>query len=98
MRVCTPSPMPTLAQPPVAAAYVNYFGRLTKVRGSIVVSISACHAEDPGSIPVVEITTAHGAAHGDDAVVRMLRTVMSCVAHGSGLSGCPWRRLVKINR
>ena len=51
MRVCTPSPMPTLAQPPVAAAYVNYFGRLTMVRGSIVVSISACHAEDPGSIP-----------------------------------------------
>ena len=29
---------------------INY-KELFRIRGSIVVSISACHAEDPGSIP-----------------------------------------------
>ena len=37
--------------PPAATANASFGGRCTKVRGSIVVSISACHAEDPGSIP-----------------------------------------------
>ena len=30
---------------------INAALRLQQIRGSIVVSISACHAEDPGSIP-----------------------------------------------
>ena len=72
MRVCTPSPMPTLAQPPVAAAYANYFGRLTKVRGSIVVSISSCHAEDPGSIP---------GRGGEHCSPQRLARAVQCGAH-----------------
>ena len=39
-------------QPPRAQRLGSTLGTmLTHLRGSIVVSISACHAEDPGSIP-----------------------------------------------
>ena len=33
-----------------------------QIRGSIVVSISACHADDPGSIPGRGVFQAHGAS------------------------------------
>ena len=85
MRVCTPSPMPTLAQPPVAAAYVNYFGRLTMVCGSIVVSISACHAEDPGSIPgrggaLLATEAGTGRALRRASVARVTARTVTCLA------------------
>ena len=35
----------------------QFRARSMRVRGSVVVSISACHAEDPGSIPGRGIST-----------------------------------------
>ena len=37
---------------------------MCQIRGSIVVSISACHAEDPGSIPGRGVFAATPRAHG----------------------------------
>ena len=34
-----------------SCGHISASGAISEVRGSIVVSISACHAEDPGSIP-----------------------------------------------
>ena len=34
-----------------SCGYIFASGAISEVRGNIVVSISACHAEDPGSIP-----------------------------------------------
>ena len=53
----------------------------TMVRGSIVVSISARHAEDRAQFPAAEITAAHGGEQDDDdSSSRKRRTVMSSVA------------------
>jgi hypothetical protein len=36
---------------PCSCSHISVSGAISEVRGSIVVSISARHAEDPGSIP-----------------------------------------------
>ena len=69
----------------------------TMIRGSIVVSISPVTRKTRAQFPAAEITAAHGGEQDDDdSSSRKRRTVMSCVAYGSGHSGCPWRPLVKI--
>ena len=52
-----------------------------QVRGSIVVSISACHAEDPGSIPGRGATCTHPSKQwgfiGYQARAKKMRTYVS---------------------
>ena len=55
-----------------------YLQETKLIRGSIVVSISPVTRKTRAQFPAAEITAAHGAAYGDGAVVRMLRTVTSC--------------------
>ena len=48
---------------------------LVSIRDSIVVSISACHAEDPGSIPGREVNHVEmGEGIGGESLTRLMRT------------------------
>ena len=60
-----------------------------QIRGSIVVSISACHAEDPGSIPgrgVFKVT-----CRCADTQMQSEQN-LTCVVHKARVDGAAWKR------
>ena len=61
------------------------------IRGSIVVSISACHADDPGSIPGRGVGTLTPCACGAAA---MICSVLTRPGLEPGISGSGGRRLI----
>ena len=68
-----------------------YLWQANHIRGSIVVSISACHADDPGSIPGRGVGTLTPCACG---VAAMICSVLTRPGLEPGISGSGGRRLI----
>ena len=68
-----------------------YLWQANHIRGSIVVSISACHADDPGSIPGRGVGTLTPCACG---VAAMICSALTRPGLEPGISGSGGRRLI----